>query len=351
MKYFDGSYDGEEWLPVKDLPRYEVSNFGRIRTKETVTIGSRGREFVNHSKLLTFKERKGRGKQQTNYYQVRLTDENGNKKTYYVHRLVALAFIDNPENKPTVNHIDGNKLNNHVSNLEWATYGENNLHAYKNSLKEDNKKIICINTQTNKVIGSYYSISEAHNLTDIERTTIHKMLENKYEYNNMKFIYLADFCNNYYVIEDKKEIADMEQIKIKYFDKEVDKLEKINVGDLIDLRSAETVELKKGDFKLIKLGVAMQLPEGYEAHVYPRSSTYRNFGVIQANSVGLIDNSYCGDNDQWMFPAIALRDTVIHKNDRICQFRIVKNQPALEFIEVDALGNEDRKGIGSTGVN
>mgnify|MGYP001035505433 CR=1 FL=1 len=129
----------------------------------------------------------------------------------------------------------------------------------------------------------------------------------------------------------------METIKIKYFDKEIDKIEKISKGDLIDLRAAETVEMKKGDFKLIKLGVGMKLPEGYKANVYPRSSTYKNFGIIMSNSVAQIDNSYSGDADEWRFPAIALRDTVIHKNDRICQFEIQKIQPEIEFEEVEHL--------------
>lgn len=142
----------------------------------------------------------------------------------------------------------------------------------------------------------------------------------------------------------------METIKIKYFDKEIDKIEKINKGDLIDLRAAETVEMKKGDFKLIKLGVGMKLPDGYKANMYPRSSTYKNFGIILANSVGQIDNSYSGDSDEWKFPAIALRDTVIHKNDRICQFEIQRIQPEIEFIEVEHLDEESRGGIGSTGM-
>ena len=142
----------------------------------------------------------------------------------------------------------------------------------------------------------------------------------------------------------------METIKIKYFDDEIDKIEKISKGDLIDLRAAETVEMKKGDFKLIKLGVGMKLPDGYKANVYPRSSTYKNFGISLANSVGQIDNSYSGDSDEWRFPAIALRDTVIHKNDRICQFEIQKVQPEIEFIEVEHLDEVSRGGIGSTGV-
>ena len=143
----------------------------------------------------------------------------------------------------------------------------------------------------------------------------------------------------------------MEQIRIKYFTEEIEKVNKIAQGDLIDLRAAETVEMKAGDFKLIPLGVAMELPKGYKANVYPRSSTYKNFGIILANSVGQIDESYCGDSDQWMFPAIALRDTVINVNDRICQFEIQKKMPEIEFIEVEVLGNDNRGGIGSTGVN
>lgn len=138
-------------------------------------------------------------------------------------------------------------------------------------------------------------------------------------------------------------------IKIKYFDKEIDKVEKISKGDLIDLRAPETVEMKKGDFRLIPLGVDMKLPDGYKANMYPRSSTYKNFGIIQANSVGQIDNSYSGDADEWRFPAIALRNTVIHKNDRICQFEIQKIQPEIEFIEVEHLDEVSRGGIGSTG--
>ena len=120
-------------------------------------------------------------------------------------------------------------------------------------------------------------------------------------------------------------------------------------GDWIDLRAAEDIEMKAGDFRLISLGVSMQLPEGYEAHIVPRSSTYKHWGIIQANHMGVIDNSYCGDNDIWKFPAIAIRDTQIYKNDRICQFRIVKKQPEFEFEEVDYLENKDRGGFGSTG--
>lgn len=142
----------------------------------------------------------------------------------------------------------------------------------------------------------------------------------------------------------------MKNIKIKYFSQELEKLQYIdNKSDWIDLRAAAYIEMKAGEFKLIPLGVAMELPAGYEAHVVPRSSTFKNFGIIQTNSTGIIDESYCGDNDQWFFPALAMRDTVIHVNDRICQFRIVEHQPKIEFIEVEGLGNSDRGGHGSTG--
>ena len=142
----------------------------------------------------------------------------------------------------------------------------------------------------------------------------------------------------------------MLEIKIKYFTD----IEKINFvegkkSDWYDLRAAEDVELKAGEFRLIKLGVAMQLPNGFEAHIAPRSSTFKNFGIIQGNSIGIVDESYCGDNDQWMFPAIALRDTVIHKNDRICQFRIFEHQPQVSFKLVEKLADKDRGGFGSTG--
>lgn len=140
------------------------------------------------------------------------------------------------------------------------------------------------------------------------------------------------------------------EIKVKYFDKEIDKLKKISQGDWTDLRAAETVELKVGEFKLIPLGIGMKLPIGYEANVVPRSSTFKNFGVLQTNSMGVIDNSYSGDNDQWFFPALAMRNTVINKNDRICQFRIMASQPAITFEEVEFLDEVDRGGHGSTGI-
>lgn len=140
-------------------------------------------------------------------------------------------------------------------------------------------------------------------------------------------------------------------INIVYHNKNIEKLSKIDKGDWIDLRAAETVEMKSGDFKLISLGVSMKLPDGYEAHIVPRSSTFKNFGVLQTNSCGIIDNSYSGTNDIWKFPALAMRDTIIHEGDRVCQFRIIEKQPDVCFNEVKELDDVDRGGFGSTGVN
>lgn len=143
----------------------------------------------------------------------------------------------------------------------------------------------------------------------------------------------------------------METILIKYHNDKLIKPENIEgKSDWIDLRAAEDVVLKKGEFKIISLGVSMKLPDGYEAHLSPRSSTFKKWGIIQVNSVGVIDNSYSGDDDIWGLPVYATRDTEIHLNDRICQFRIMKKQDVLEFKETDHLSDNSRGGFGSTGV-
>lgn len=142
----------------------------------------------------------------------------------------------------------------------------------------------------------------------------------------------------------------MPDIRIKYFTDKIDKLEYIDgKSDWIDLRASEEVTLKAGEFKLIPLGVAMELPKGYEAHIVPRSSTFKNYGILQTNSCGIIDSTYCGDEDMWRMPVYATRDTVIYQNDRICQFRIMENQPKITFAEAESLGNANRGGFGSTG--
>lgn len=140
----------------------------------------------------------------------------------------------------------------------------------------------------------------------------------------------------------------MKKIKIKYI-RDIDKIERIAVGDWIDLRAAVTVFMKAGEYKMIPLGIAMELPKGYEALVAPRSSAFKKYRVLLANSIGIIDESYKGDNDEWNFLAYAVEDTAILKNERICQFRIIKHQPRIKLLEVATLGNADRSGIGSTG--
>ena len=142
----------------------------------------------------------------------------------------------------------------------------------------------------------------------------------------------------------------MEEIKVKYFVDGIDELCAVaGKSDWIDLHAAEDVTLKAGEFRLIPLGVAMALPEGYEAHIVPRSSTFKNYGILQTNSMGVVDSSYRGDNDQWRMPVYATRNVTIEKNARICQFRIVRNQPPLTFTRVEHLDGPDRGGFGSTG--
>ncbi len=142
----------------------------------------------------------------------------------------------------------------------------------------------------------------------------------------------------------------MEELKVKYFTDQIDELCYVaGKSDWIDLHAAEEVTLKAGEFRLIPLGVAIALPEGYEAHVVPRSSTFKNYGLLQANSMGVVDYAYRGDNDQWFLPVYATRDVTVELNARICQFRIMRNQPPLVFTRVERLGGPDRGGFGSTG--
>ena len=143
----------------------------------------------------------------------------------------------------------------------------------------------------------------------------------------------------------------MEEIKVRYYHDDMEELCYVaGKSDWIDLRAAEEVTLKAGEFCLIPLGVAIALPEGYEAHLVPRSSTFKNYGILQTNSMGVVDYSFRGDADQWHFPAYATRDVTIEKNARICQFRIMAHQPVIQFVKKDALGDTDRGGFGSTGT-
>ncbi len=172
-----------------------------------------------------------------------------------------------------------------------------------------------------------------------------KALDEPYD----KLYSLVDTYYTYPIKEsDKKEQT--QGIEISYHNPELERIKPIEKGDWIDLRAAKRYTLAKGDFALIDLGVSIKLPEGYEAHLCPRSSTFKKWGIIQTNSMGIIDNSYCGEDDVWMMPVLATRDTVIEVNDRICQFRIEKIQPNVMLKEVESLGDKSRGGFGSTGA-
>jgi len=140
----------------------------------------------------------------------------------------------------------------------------------------------------------------------------------------------------------------MKQLKIKYLNVTLEHIKQF--GTWYDLRCSIDIKIKKGEHKLIPLGVCIQLPKNYEALLVSRSSAFKNYGLIQTNAPGIIDESYSGNDDQWFFSVYATRDIIVYKNDRICQFRILKKQPKLKFIEVDNLKNLSRGGHGSTGI-
>lgn len=143
-------------------------------------------------------------------------------------------------------------------------------------------------------------------------------------------------------------VENTETIKIKYLPGAAH-MSQESYGDYIDCYAYEDVTLKKGEYGYVNLGFSCQLPDGYEGILVPRSSTFKHFGVIQTNSIGAIDNSYNGNDDIWMMPVYAIRDTIIKKGERPCQFRIQKNQPTIHFEEVADLHNDNRSGFGSTG--
>lgn len=216
----------------------------------------------------------------------------------------------------------------------------------------DEERMVFIDTVNNK----YKTHCRLYQNPSVKKTKDYFYFPSK-DYDIIKQIIHKTIPNDLDIIENKFcDIAAIPNIiiKIKYSDKNNHiPLIKVNgdKSDWIDLRANQDYSLKKGELKYIDLGVAMQLPYGYEGILAPRSSTFKNFGIIAANSIGIIDNSYCGNDDIWKFAALALRDTEIHKNDRICQFRIQRIQPNIEFETVDSLSNNSRGGFGSTGSN
>ena len=141
-------------------------------------------------------------------------------------------------------------------------------------------------------------------------------------------------------------------IDIMYHNPDLIPINLLEKGDWIDLRAAMEYKLFSGEFYLIDLGISIKLPEGYEAHIVPRSSSFKNWGIIQTNGIGIIDNSYCGENDVWMMPVLATKGADIHVNDRVCQFRIVKKMPNnIKINTVEHLDTQNRGGFGSTGTN
>ena len=151
------------------------------------------------------------------------------------------------------------------------------------------------------------------------------------------------------------------KIRIKYFE-ESTKLKKIAKGNWIDVYANKDVFVKVNERAMIPLGFALELPSGWEAHLAPRSSTFKTWGIIQTNSVGVVDDTYIGDNDQCYMPVYCLegknielidgvevKGTWIRKGDKIAQFRIMEVMPEIEFDEVESFGNSDRGGFGSTG--
>ncbi len=157
-------------------------------------------------------------------------------------------------------------------------------------------------------------------------------------------------------LENMKDVYPVEKIisplelKVKYHDSELIKLEQVEGSDWIDLRSATDIEIEQFESKKISLGISIEIPIGFEAHIAPRSGTFDKYGIIMTNGLGIIDNKYKGNEDIWGMNVWAVRKTKINKNDRICQFRIIEKQPNLIFNEVDDMNNENRGGWGSTGI-
>ena len=218
---------------------------------------------------------------------------------------------------------------------------------------EDSKKV---KEMTDEIYDeSFDEQTETTSLANDEFISVNKIYKDLPVYESEEDAYdNLPTDHGYYMAPEKRYLVrEVPTIKVRYHKElcpDLIEMKKTDKGDFIDLRAAENVDLRPGEFKLISLGISIQLPKGYHAEVVPRSSTFKNFGIIMTNSIGIIDESYCGDNDIWRFPALAMRTCHIEINDRICQFRVVKNRD-INIEVVDRLENEDRGGIGSTGKN
>lgn len=321
----------EKWKPVVGYEGlYEVSNLGRVKSLERHIVARQYNRKLDEHILHTYDN--GRG------YQILSLNKDGQQTNHKVHRIVAEAFIPNPNNYPVVNHKDGNKKNNNVDNLEWTTHQQNTKHAIETGLLTplSGEQVYC------------------HKLTWGDIMYIRKYFKTRDKMYGGEALSKKFNVSASTIIRAAKGLSwkkNME-IKIKY-ENGVEDIMNVNDGEWYDLRSSEDVVMNVGDFYTISLGVCIKLPQGYEAIVAPRSSTFRNYGIIMANGIGIIDNKYCGNQDVWKFQALKIYgDTVtIHKNDRICQFRIQECQPPLNIISVDNMEDESRGGLGSTGVN
>jgi len=235
------------------------------------------------------------------------------------------------------------------------TKAGNNYH-YQKYLYENLIKLNIKYIKTEKDYNLWYRVTNANNEDylpfyneDIYNNEVAKTVVHSFN-TIMKTLVKQGIVEDDITKEERKKINASKRIKIKYHDDELIHAEQKPGSDWIDLRAAEDVELKKGEFRLISLGVSMSLPRGYEAYMVPRSSNFKSFGIVQTNHFAVIDNSYNGNEDIWRYPVYATRDTVIHKNDRICQFRIMKTQSPIIFEEVDVLKSRSRGGFGSTGI-
>ena len=189
----------------------------------------------------------------------------------------------------------------------------------------------------------------------------------RFGFESHDYDYITKYKNKFLKYMNKTEWSDSMNIKIKYFEG-AKKLEINPKGNLIDVYSREDIFIPQFDMRLVHLGFAMELPKGKIAKLYPRSSTFKTWGCILANSVGIIDETYCGDNDEWLAPLVCIAPknsepvpinelcsetifgTWVRKGDKIAQFEIVDAMEMPTFVEVETLGNKDRHGIGSTGT-